>query len=461
MDAKTYRERRTKLRAAVAGGAILIAGNDDPPRNYAANGYPFRQSSHFLYYVGTDLPGFALAIAPDGEETMFGPAEDPDDLIWHGPHPVLEDHAAAAGIARTAVMGGLGAAVAAYKARGVSVRYLPPYRGSEEIALAARLGVPREEVQKGACPELVRAVAEQRSVKSDAEVAEIERALAVSAEMYDVALKTIRPGLREAEVAGPIQAVALARDMPQSFLPIVSIHGEVLHNNTYRNVMKDGDLLVIDSGVEAPPGYYCSDITRTFPVSGKFSAAQRAIYEVVLASQTAAISKASPNVSNKDLHFVAAKTIAAGLTEIGLMRGDPEEAVAAGAHALFFVHGLGHMLGGDVHDMEDLGEAVVGYPPGEKRSTQFGLSFLRLAKKLQPGFCFTVEPGVYFIPALIDRWAAEKRHASFIDYAAVQKYKGFGGVRIEDDILVTAKGCRVLGTPIPKSVADIESAMRR
>jgi Xaa-Pro aminopeptidase len=460
MNAKTYRERRSKLRAAVAGGAILIAGNDDPPRNYAANGYLFRQSSHFLYYVGTDLPGFALAIAPDGEETLYGPAEDPDDLIWHGPHPVLADHAAAAGIARTAVMGGFGAAIAAYKAKGVSVRYLPPYRGNEEIALAARLGVPREAVAKGACPELVRAVAEQRSIKTDAEVAEIERALAVSAEMYDVALKIIRPGLREAEVAGPIQGVALTHDMPQSFLPIVSIHGEVLHNNTYRNVMKDGDLLVIDSGVEAPPGYYCSDITRTFPVSGRFNAQQRAIYEVVLASQAAAISKASPAVSNRDLHFVAATTIAKGLAEIGLMRGDPEEAVAAGAHALFFVHGLGHMLGVDVHDIEDLGD-VVGYPPGENRSTQFGLSFLRLAKKLQPGFCITVEPGVYFIPALIDRWAAEKRHASFIDYAAVQKYKGFGGVRIEDDIFVTAKGSRVLGKPIPKSVADIESAMRR
>jgi len=460
MDANTFRERRKTLRAAVAGGAILIAGNDDPPRNYAANGYLFRQSSHFLYYAGTDLPGFALVVAPDGEETLYGPAEDPDDLIWHGPHPVLADHAAAAGIARTAVMGDLGPALAAFKAKGVAVRYLPPYRGNEEIALAARLGVPREAVAKGACPELARAVAEQRSIKTDAEVAEIERALAVSAEMYDVALKTIRPGLREAEVAGPIQSVALRHDMPQSFLPIVSIRGEVLHNNTYRNVMKDGDLLVIDSGVEAPPGYYCSDITRTFPVSGKFTAQQRAIYEVVLAAQTAAIGKASPAVSNKDLHLTAARTIAAGLKEIGLMRGDPDEAVAAGAHALFYVHGLGHMLGVDVHDMEDLGD-VVGYPPGEKRSTQFGLSFLRLAMKLKPGFCITVEPGVYFIPALIDRWAAEKRHAAFIDYAAVQKYRGFGGVRIEDDLLVTASGSRVLGTPIPKSVADIESAMRR
>ncbi|MCK9461155.1 MAG: aminopeptidase P family protein [Proteobacteria bacterium] len=460
MDAKTFQERRAKLRAAVPDGAILISGNEHVPRNYAANGYPFRQSSQFLYYAGTDLPGFALLVAPGGETTLYGPAEDPDDLVWHGPHPVLADHADAAGIERTATTDELPAALAALKKGGKAIRYLPPYRGGEEILLAARLGVPREEVAKGACPELAMAVAAQRSIKSDAEVAEIERALAVSAEMYDVAMRTIRPGIREAIVAGAIQGVALSHDMPQSFPPIVSIHGEVLHNEVYRNVMRDGDLLVIDSGVEAPPGYYCSDITRTFPVSGRFTEQQRGIYETVLAGQTAAIAAASPAVSNRDLHFIAAKTMAKGLVELGIMRGDPEEAVAAGAHALFFVHGLGHMLGGDVHDMEDLGD-VVGYPRGEKRSGQFGLAFLRLAKRLEPGFCFTVEPGIYFIPALIDRWAAEKRHAAFIDYAAVEKYRGFGGVRIEDDILVTAQGCRVLGKPIPKRVAEVEGAMRR
>ena len=460
MNKQSYVERRKTLRQGVEDGLILILGNGEAPRNYLANPYPFRQDSHFLYYVGASLPDLALLILPDGEEILLGPPEDPGDLIWHGPHPVLSDHAAAAGIERTDTTDKLGSALAAYKKKGVAVRYVPPYRGNEEIALAGRLGVPREQVAKGACPKLAAAVARQRSIKSDAEVAEIERALAVSAEMYDLALGMIRPGLREAEVAGAIQGLALSHDMPQSFQPIVSIRGEVLHNTSYKNVMKDGDLLVIDSGVEAPPGYYCSDITRTFPVSGRFTSQQREIYEIVLAANTAAIAKASPEVSNRDLHFLAAKTIAKGLKELGLMRGDPDEAVKAGAHALFYVHGLGHMLGGDVHDMEDLGD-VVGYPPGENRSTQFGLSFLRLAKRLEPGFCLTVEPGVYFIPALIDRWAAEKRHAAFIDYAAVQKLRGLGGVRIEDDILITATGSRVLGTPIPKTVADIEAAMRR
>lgn len=459
MDATTFRSRRSQLRAAV-DGAILLSGNDDVPCNYAANTYPFRQSSHFLYYFGTNLPGFAGLIAPDGAATLFGPPEDPDDLIWHGPHPVLSDHAAAAGVDGSAPIGELPGALAALRAKGVPIRYLPPYRGGEEIALAARLGVPREAVGKGASPELALAVAEQRSIKSDAEVAEIERAIAVSAEMYDVALRTIRPGMKEAAVAGAMQGVALSHDMPQSFLPIVSIRGEVLHNNSYGNVMRDGDLLLIDSGVEAPPGHYCSDITRTFPVSGRFRPEQRAIYEVVLAAQLAVIRAASPAVSNRDLHLVAARTIAAGLVDVGLMRGDPEEAVAEGAHALFFVHGIGHMLGLDVHDMEDLGD-VVGYPRGEKRSAQFGMSFLRLAKKLRPGFVITDEPGVYFVPALIDRWQAEKRHERFIDYAAVRKLRGFGGVRIEDDLLVTADGCRVLGKPIPKAVAEVEAAMQR
>jgi Xaa-Pro aminopeptidase len=460
MDATTFRTRRSQLRAAVTGGAILLHGNGEVPRNYAANTYPFRQGSHFLYYLGTDLPGFAAVISPDGETTLYGPAPDPDDLIWHGPHPVLADHAAAAGAERTAHADDLAAALAGLRTKGVQIRYLPAYRGGEEIALAAYLGVPREAIREGACPELARAVAEQRSIKSDAEVAEIERAIGVSAEMYDAALKAIRPGVKEAEVAGAMQAVSLAYDMPQSFLPIVSIHGEVLHNNTYGNVLAAGDLLLIDSGVEAPPSYACSDITRTFPVSGRFTPEQRAVYEVVLAAQSAVIRAASPQVSNRDLHLVAAKTIAAGLIDIGLMRGGVEDAVAAGAHALFFVHGIGHMLGLDVHDMEDLGD-VVGYPTGEKRSAQFGMSFLRLAKKLRPGFCITVEPGVYFIPALIDRWAAEKKHERFIDYPAVRKFRGLRGIRIEDDLLITANGSRVLGKPIPKAVADVEGAMRR
>jgi Xaa-Pro aminopeptidase len=278
--------------------------------------------------------------------------------------------------------------------------------------------------------------------------------------MYEAALEAIRPGVTEAEVAGAMQGVALARDCQQSFPPICSIRGEVLHNDSYGNTLAAGQLLLVDSGVEIPPYHYASDITRTFPVSGAFDSRQRGVYQTVLDGQLAAIAHASPRLSNRDVHLITARTMAAGLVGLGLMRGDPEEAVAAGAHALFFPHGLGHMLGIDVHDMEDLGD-VVGYPEGERRSKQFGLSFLRLAKRLEPGFVVTVEPGIYFVPALIERWRTERRHEAFIDYGEVAKYVGFGGVRIEDDILITGDGCRVLGPGIPKTVADIEARMQR
>jgi len=460
MNAATYVSRRGDLRSRVDGGAILLLGQADAPRNYAANTYPFRQDSSFLYFVGTNLPGMAALMEPDGRTTLYGPPEDPDDLIWHGPHPVLADHARAAGIDRTAGIGDLGRALADLRDAGVRIRYLPPYRAESVLQLAGLLGVPWNEVKAGACPDLAWAVAEQRSIKTDDEVAQIERALSVSRRMYAAALSTTRPGVTEAEVAGAMQDVALRADMPQSFLPIVSIRGEVLHNNTYSNVLSAGDLLLVDSGVEAPPHFYCSDITRTFPVSGRFSDRQKAVYEIVLGMQLAAIAAASPKVSNRDLHLVAARKAVEGLAALGLMRGDPDEAVEAGAHALFYPHGLGHMLGLDVHDMEDLGD-VVGYRKGEKRSPQFGLSFLRLAKSLAPGFVITVEPGIYFVPALIDRWRSERRNAAFIDFDEVQKFVGFGGVRIEDDVLITESGCRVLGEGIPKTVADVEAAMAR
>jgi Xaa-Pro aminopeptidase len=275
--------------------------------------------------------------------------------------------------------------------------------------------------------------------------------------MYRAAMTETAAGRTEAEIAAILQAPAIARDREQSFGPIVSVRGEVLHNEKYVNTLADGDLLLIDSGAESPRGY-ASDITRTFPVSGRFSLQQREVYEVVLQAQADAINAAAPGVNNRDLHLIAARTIAEGLKEIGLMRGDSGAAVEAGAHAMFFPHGLGHMLGLDAHDMEDLGD-IVGYPEGEPRSSQFGLAYLRLARELEPGWVITMEPGIYFIPALIDRWRGEDLHSEFIDYDRVERYRSFGGVRIEDDILITSDGCRVLGPGIPKTVDKIESAM--
>lgn len=458
MDKSTWQSRRKTLRSAVDGGALLLVGQDETPRNYLANTYPFRQDSHFLYFVGVDQPGYAALVSPDGEEWLFGTPEHPDDLIWHGPHASLADHAATAGIGKVASFAELAPRLRALAAQGVELHYLPPYSAARTIRLAELLGRPVDAISAGASKALVSAVVAMRSRKSASEVAEIEEALGISKAMYEAAYPLVRPGRFEREIAGAMQGVALARDRAQSFNPIVSVRGEVLHNVSTANRLRAGQLLLVDSGTESVH-YYASDITRTFPVSGTFTPEQRAVYETVLGAQQAAIAAAGPTLSNRDLHFVAAKRIAEGLKDLGLMKGAVDSAVEAGAHALFFVHGLGHMLGLDVHDMEDLGDAV-GYPEGEARSSQFGLAFLRLARRLEPGFVVTVEPGIYFIPALMDRWQAEGRHRDFICYDRLGPFRGFGGIRIEDDLLITESGARVLGPPIPKSVLEVESTLR-
>ena len=458
MDATTYRDRRRRLREAVPDGEILLLGNLPISRNYADAQLPFRQDSSFLYFTGVSQVGMALVLGDDGSETLYGPPAHPDDLVWFGARPSVAELAEGAGVAACGTMEELAARVQSVVRRGGALHSLPPYRADRVLQLAALLGVAPATGSQGGSAPLIRAVVAQRSVKSEAEVAEIEDALAVTAEMYRAARAAARLGVTEASVMAALQAPAAARGRQLSFSPIVTVRGEVLHNEDYSNVLEAGKLLLIDSGAESPLGY-AGDITRTFPVTGRFAPEQRDIYEVVLAAQLAAIGAASPETSNRDVHLVAARTIASGLREIGLMRGDVDEAVAAGAHALFFPHGIGHMLGLDVHDMEDLGD-VVGYPEGEPRSTQFGLNFLRLAKQLEPGFVITIVPGVYFIPALIDRWRREGRHAEFIRYDRVQAFRGLGGVRIEDDVLITEDGSRVLGPPIPKSVQDLELAAR-
>jgi len=458
MNAEIYRSRREALRNAVDGGAILILGNNDAPKNYVDNAYPFRQDSHFLYYAGIAETGMAALIEPDGSDVLFGRPFDPDDLVWHGPRPHVGDHAAASRFAASMDISGLEKEIERLIETGVRIHYLPPYRAERRFQLADLLDANPSRVDNGVSDELVRAVCDQRLIKTADEIAEIEDALGVTAEMYRVAMAAAQPGRKEYEVAGRMQARALELGRQQAFPPIVSVRGEVLHNHSYDNTLADGDLMLMDSGAESPR-FYASDITRTFPVNGSFSDRQRRIYEIVLAAQMAVIHAASPVHDNREMHRLAARTIAGGLTAMGLMKGDPDDAVAAGAHALFFPHGIGHMMGLDVHDMEDLGD-IVGYPEGEARSTQFGLAFLRLIRRLEAGHVITVEPGIYFIPALIDQWRSENRHREFIDYDAVEAYKGFGGIRIEDDVLITDDGCRVLGPGIPKTVDEVENACR-
>jgi len=456
MNADTYRSRREHLRANVDGGAILILGNNDAPKNYADNVYPFRQDSHFLYYAGINETGMAMLIEPDGRDILFGRPHDPDDLVWHGPRPHVGDHATAAGFGANMDVSALKSEIDRLIKADVRIHYLPPYRADRAFQLAELLDANPEKVGNGVSEDLVRAVCNQRLIKSFEEIIEIEEALFVTAQMYQVAMSEARPGRSEFEIAGLMQARALELGRQQAFTPIVSVRGEVLHNHSYDNRLADGDLLLMDSGAESP-GFYASDITRTFPVNGKFSDRQRRIYEIVLAAQMGVIHAASPKHDNKEMHRLASRTIAGGLTALGLMKGNPDDAVEAGAHALFFPHGLGHMMGLDVHDMEDLGD-IVGYPEGEERSTQFGLAFLRMTRKLEPGFVITVEPGIYFIPALIDQWRSENRHNEFIDYDRVEDFKSFGGIRIEDDVLITEHGCRTLGHGIPKTVDEVQAA---
>ena len=457
MNTATWKSRRQALRNTVSDGVILLVGNEFAARNYADNTYPFRQDSHFLYYVGTNHPGMAALLLPGGKEIVFGAPEHPDDVVWHGPHPTLADFAVEAGFDDHAALDTLAGILAETKKQGLAIHYLPPYRAANRAAMSDWLSATSAEVDAGVSDSLVRAIVAQREIKTADEVAEMEYAISCSALMYSTAMKIVQPGLTEARVMGMLTGVALMEDLQLSFPPIVTVHGEVLHNHGFENKLEKGQLLLIDSGVESP-GHYCSDITRTIPVSGVFSSKQRDIYNVVLSAQEAGIQAVAPDATNLEVHLAAARATVVGLKDIGLMKGDPDEAVAAGAHALFLPHGIGHQIGMDVHDMEDLGDAV-GYDPGVARSEQFGLGFLRLAKKLKPGFALTIEPGVYFIPALIERWKADGTCAEFIAYERLASYRSFGGIRIEDDILVTEEGRRVMGTPIPKTADDIEMMM--
>jgi len=458
-DAKTYKQRRAQLKKQVPSGMLLFLGNDDSPMNYTANTYHFRQDSSFLYFFGLDFPGLAGIVDIDGNrDILFGDDISLEDIIWMGYQPKFKDRARKVGVADVLSSDKLQSVVEEALKQGRKVHYIPPYRKDAQVKLAGLLGIDQAAVKPGASEALIKAVISQRSIKSRAEVAEIESALAVSRRMYLSAMKMTRPGLYERDIAGMIDGIAMAGGGASAFPTILTVNGQILHNHYHGNRMERGRLLVIDAGAESEL-HYASDITRTIPVSGKFTGRQKEIYEIVLKTQEEAIKAIKPGVPYRKVHLSAALTVAAGLKDLGLMKGAPGDAVNRGAHALFFPHGLGHMLGLDVHDMENLGENYVGYDDSFKRSSQFGLAYLRLAKDLQPGYILTVEPGIYFIPALIDTWRKEKKHTAFINYAKAEEYKDFGGIRIEDNVLVTKDGSRVLGQKIPKTTAEIEKAM--
>jgi len=460
-DAGTYAERREKLRKQVGTGLIFLPGNGDSPMNYPANTYHFRQDDSFLYFFGLDTAGLAAVLdAEEGRDILFGDDIDMEDIIWMGDMPTMAARASRVGVKETMPRARLAGVLDQARRQGRTVHFLPPYRSEVKINLQKWLGVAPDEAKAKASVPLIKAVIAQRLIKSRAEVREIEKALAVSQSMYHLVMKAARPGVREQELVGLVEGLAFSRAGGTAFPTILTINGQILHNHGYPNALKTGRLLVVDSGAESPM-HYASDITRTLPVGGKFTSKQKDIYEIVEKAHDLAINRMKPGVLYRDIHLQAAGVIASGLKDLGLMKGDIGAAVAEGAHALFFPHGLGHQMGLGVHDCEELGEDHIGYDETIQRSPQFGLAYLRFAKALQPGHMLTVEPGLYFIPALIDQWKAESRHLNFINYDQVDKYRAFGGVRIEDDVLVTdtARGHRLLGRPIPKSVRDVERAM--
>jgi Xaa-Pro aminopeptidase len=460
--AATYEARRAallaRLRDAGARGLVLLPGHVDSPMNYRDNAYDFRQDSSFLYFCGLQQPELALLLDIDaGSATLHGDDIGIDHLVWTGPLPSVAERAAQSGIAATATNAQLASTLANARAAGRDVHFLKPFRGESRLALAGWLGLADAQLDAAASRPLTLAVIALRAVKSTAEVAEIENALHVTRDMHHLAMRLARPGIVEQEIVGAMEGLAATHGRRLAYPSIFTSRGEILHNHDHSVRLQGGEMIVNDTGANSPLGY-ASDITRTIPVGGRFTGLQADLYDLVLDAQTRAIAAVAPGVPYRDIHELACRTLVEGMKTLGFMRGDAAEAVQAGAHAIFFQCGTGHMMGLDVHDMEGLGENDVGYGPGYERSTLFGHKSLRLARPLQEGFVVTIEPGVYINRWLTERWQAEGRHADFIDYAMFDRHADFGGIRIEDDILVTATGRRELGPHIARSREDVEAA---
>ncbi len=454
---QTYFSRRATLQQSLTSGIILLLGNEESPMNYSDNCFRFRQDDNFLYYFGLDMPHLAGIIDIDENNTiLFGNELTIDDVVWMGPQPALAERAARVGVFNVQAFEHLATFLQTYKAKNRPIHFLPPYRGDNSIRLFQWLGIPFEKQKAEASELLIKAIIKQRAYKSEEEVASIEEAVNTTGAMHIAAMQAAKPGMTEAALAGLMEGIAISRGGALSYPAILTINGQTLHNHFHGNTLQSGQLVLADVGAETAM-HYAGDITRTFPVDKTFNSRQKDIYNLVLDTELKAIAAVAPGVSYLDIHLMAAHNIAAGLKNLGLMQGDTEEAVREGAHALFFPHGLGHMLGLGVHDMEDLGENYVGYSNTIQRSTQFGLKSLRLARNLESGFVLTVEPGIYFIPQLIDLWKQEGKFKAFINYEQLEAWKNFGGIRVEDNVLVTATAQRVLGEPIPKTISEIEA----
>lgn len=457
-EKEIYINRRNILQQKVGGGLILLLGNEESGMSYAGNVYPFRQDSSFLYYIGIDQPALAAIIDVDNNHTiLFGDELTIDDIVWTGPLPPLTEMAAYVGI--TTVKPATEAELYLKKAveKGQQVHYLPPYRPEHLLKLQQWLQILPAQAPLGKSVTLIKAIVAMRSYKEPFEIEEIEKAVDISTAMHKTAMLLAMQPVTEAHIAGAITGMAIGAGGNISFPPIVTTNGETLHIHAQNRPVYKDKLLLCDAGAETGMRY-AGDLTRTVPVNGKFTALQKQMYNTVLNAQLAAIAACKPGVLYKDVHGLAAEKLLEGLKEVGIVTGDIKDAVANDVHTLFFQCGLGHMMGLDVHDMENLGEQFVGYSENLIKGTSFGWKSLRLGKALEPGFVLTVEPGLYFIPTLIDLWKAENKLSAFINYSELDKLRQFGGIRIEDDVLITPTGQRILGNEMaPKTVEEIET----
>jgi len=457
-----YVERRARLKRLVGSGVVVLFGNNESPMNYPNNGYyPFRQDSSFLYYFGQHRDGLVGMIDIDNDtETLVGDDIDIEDIVWYGSVDSVKDMAAQVGVANAAPMSELQKICDAAKSQKRGIHFLPPYRHDIKIQIHDLLGIHPDEQKAKASMPLIRAVVKMRSTKAPEEIEELERAAAIGYKMHTTAMRLVKPGVTEKFVGGQVDGIAHSYGAGVSFATIFSQHGEIMHGAPSMAVLESGRLALCDAGAETLSNY-CSDNTRTMPVSGKFTQRQLEIYSIVEACHDYVLDVAKPGVKYKDVHFAVCRMMTDRLKELGLMKGDTEEAVRAGAHAMFLPHGLGHMMGMDVHDMEGLDQINVGFDEETRPMLdQFGTNALRMGRRLEEGFVVTDEPGIYFIPSLIDDWRASHHCEEFLNFGLLDTYKDFGGIRIEDDVLITSDGCRFIGKDrIPYHPKDVEEYM--
>ena len=473
-ESSVYVNRRAALRQRMVGckGLAIFVGNVDAAMNYRGNDYKFRQDSNFMYFWGIDEPAFAAVLDLDaGTECLYGNDVDIDDIIWMGPQPSVASKGELIGCACTAPLAEFDKVVAAAVSAGRPVHFLPPSRYYNTMKIASLTGVPMEAVRKVAAmdvdggrhasEELVKAVVALRIVKEQCEIEEIDKACDLGYLMHTEARRGCKPGVLEQEIVGRMEGITLSKGWGVSFTTILSQNGETLHNHTHHQIITPGRLLVVDAGAESN-AHYASDFTRTYPCSGKFTTKQREIYDIVQQANELAYTLTTPGREYWEIHLATVRYMLEQLKALDFVRGDVDEMVANGISGLFMPHGLGHNMGMDVHDMEDLGENYVGYDDTIKRSAQFGLGSLRMGKMLEKGHVVTVEPGIYFIPALIEQWKREGTNAQFVNFEKLKDYYTFGGIRLEDDILITDDGCRLLGEKrLPISVEEVEKEMAK